>query len=376
MDADDVAERLYRVPPGEFVAARDDAVAHARDAGDKATARAIAALRRPTRAAWLTNLLVGAAPDEVDGLLELAGPLADAQRSLDGSALRQVSAQRNKLVGALARRAARLGREAGQQVDSGLEREVRGVLESALADDDLAAQVRSGRLVRFERHSGFGTFGADDGDGPTSGRGSGRGSGPPRARKTARPEKTPATDAATDSDAEANERPATGTGAGSSAAADGDPGPDADTGADTDADTGELGRKRREVDRRTREQRRAEREEREREDAERRERERREQALADAQDRVEQARLAANDATREHDDARERADAAAEHRDETRRRVDDLRAELDRARAEATEADRALTSAEREAGDAARRAQRADDEVTRAEQDLDAARET
>ncbi|MBP2368121.1 hypothetical protein [Pseudonocardia parietis] len=373
MDADAVAEQLYRVPPGEFVAARDDAVTHARDAGDKAAARAIAALRRPTRAAWLTNLLVDAAPDEVEGLLALAGPLADAQRSLDGSALRQVSAQRNKLVGALARRAARLGREAGQQVDSGLEREVRGVLESALADDDLAAQVRSGRLVRFERHSGFGTFGADDGDG--------RRSGPSQARKMARPKKDPGTD----SDSE-DERPATGTGAGSGAAADGGPGSgadtdtDADTGSDSDTGTGtgtgELDRKRREVDRRTREQRRAEREEREREAAERRDRERREQALADAQDRLEQARLAANDATRERDDARERADDAAEHRDDAHRRVDDLRAELDRARAEATEADRALKSVEREAGDAARRARRADAEVTRAEQELDAARDT
>lgn len=342
MDADAAAGQLYRVPPGEFVAARDDAVAHARDAGDTAAARAIAAFRRPTRAAWLTNLLVGAAPDEVEGLLALAGPLADAQRSLDGTALRQVSAQRTKLVGALARRAAQLGREAGQQVDSGLEREVRGVLESALADDDLAAQVRSGRLVRFERHSGFGTFGADDGAGPASG----RGSGSPRARRTAPPDKAPGTDS--------------------------DPGAE----AGTDADTGELGRKRREVDRRTREQLRAERQEREHEAAERREHERREQALADAQDRLEQARLAANDATRERDDARERADGAAEHRDEAHRRVDDRRAELDRARAEATAADRALTSAEREAGDAARRARRADAEVSRAEQDLDAARDT
>ena len=169
-DPDAVAAELYRVPPEEFVTERDARVAEARAVGDKAAARRIGALKRPTRAAWLTNLLVADAPDDVEGLLALADTLADAQRSLDGPALRKVSAQRTRLVNALARRAAGLGRGAGHRVDHGLEREVGSVLESALADPGLAEQVRSGRLVRFERHSGFGPIIPDTGtrrdDGP------------------------------------------------------------------------------------------------------------------------------------------------------------------------------------------------------------------
>lgn len=157
MDAvEEASDELYRVAPEDFVAERDARVASAKQAGDKDTAKAIGALRRPSRAAWLVNLLVHDRRDEVEGLLGLADTLASAQRTLDGAALRRMTAQRNKLVGALARRATALGRENGHRVDSSLEREVRGVLESALADTELAGRVRSGRLVKAERHAGFG----------------------------------------------------------------------------------------------------------------------------------------------------------------------------------------------------------------------------
>ena len=85
---DGVAEQLYGLHPDAFVPARDDAVAEARQAGDRDLARAIARLRRPTRAAWLANLLARERPEQLDGLLALAGDLASAQRTLDGTALR------------------------------------------------------------------------------------------------------------------------------------------------------------------------------------------------------------------------------------------------------------------------------------------------
>lgn len=315
MDVDAVAGRLYRLPPEEFVAERDARVAEARAAGEKDAARELAALRRPTRAAWLTNLLVEAAPDEVEGLLALAPVLAEAQHSLDGAALRQVSARRGKLVGALTRRAAGLGREAGHRVDAGLERDVRAVLEAALADDELADRVRSGRLVKAERYSGFGTFGSGGTAAPA-----------PSGRRAPR-------------------RPPTGRAPviGSSS---GDEGPPASS-----PDRGEPDAARR-----------REREEREREQRERR--------RTEARERLERARLAAHDAVRERDDARERADSAAEDRDRAHHRVEELRAELDRARTAATDADRAARSAERDADGAVSRARRAEAELRRAEQAL------
>jgi hypothetical protein len=155
-DLDAIAEQLYAVRPDEFVPERDDAVTRAREAGDRELARAIGKLRRPTKAAWLANLLARERPDQLEGLLGLAAGLADAQRTLDGSALRALSGQRNRLVAAVAAEAGRLAANRHEPVGDGLLREVAGILEAALADPAIADEVRSGRLTRTVTYSGFG----------------------------------------------------------------------------------------------------------------------------------------------------------------------------------------------------------------------------
>ena len=127
-----------------------------RQAGDRDLARAIGRLRRPTRAAWLANLLARERPDQLDGLLALAGDLASAQRTLDGSALRALSAQRNRLVTAMAREGGRLAAQAGDSATESVVRDLAGILEAALADPAVADEVRSGRLTRTVSYSGFG----------------------------------------------------------------------------------------------------------------------------------------------------------------------------------------------------------------------------
>lgn len=153
---DEVADRLYGLPPGEFVPARDEAVARARADGDRELARAIGRLRRPTRAAWLANLLARHRAEQVAGLAGLAAGLADAQRSLDGAALRELSSRRHRLVAAMARDAGRLAREAGEPAGEPVLRELQGILEAALARPEVAAEVRAGRLTRAVSYSGFG----------------------------------------------------------------------------------------------------------------------------------------------------------------------------------------------------------------------------
>jgi hypothetical protein len=155
-DLDAIADELYAVRPDEFVPERDEAVARAREAGDRELARAIGKLRRPTRAAWLANLLARERPDQLEGLLGLAAGLADAQRTLDGSALRALSSQRHRLVSAVAAEAGRLAAARHEPVGDGLLREVQGILEAALADPVIADEVRSGRLTRTVSYSGFG----------------------------------------------------------------------------------------------------------------------------------------------------------------------------------------------------------------------------
>lgn len=155
MALDEVADRLYAVPPARFVAERTAAVAAAKEAGDSATAAALAKLRRPTVAAWLVNLLALRRPELLTGLAELAEAFRDAQRDLDGERLRDLTGQRRATVSALVAEAAALARE--EEPDAKLPlAEVEATLTAALADPAVAETVRSGRLIRQTVAEGLG----------------------------------------------------------------------------------------------------------------------------------------------------------------------------------------------------------------------------
>ena len=151
-----VADELYAHTPSAFTAARDERAGQARAAGDAGLAVEIRKLRRPTVSAWLVNLLVREAPVQVGELLELGASLREAQQALAGDRLRDLSAQRGRLVTALVQEAKRLAAQAGQPVSAQAEREVQDTLEAALADPDLAEAVRSGRLTRALSYAGLG----------------------------------------------------------------------------------------------------------------------------------------------------------------------------------------------------------------------------
>ena len=169
-DLDVIADELYGLPPDEFVPSRDDRVAAAKEAGNRDLARALARLRRPTKAAWLANLLARHRTQQLDGLVALARSLAQAQQELDGDALRALSGQRHRAVAAMARDAGRLAARRGEAVSDALVREVAGILDAALADPAVAEEIRAGRLTKTVRYSGFGPAG-DPGAGDGSGSG-------------------------------------------------------------------------------------------------------------------------------------------------------------------------------------------------------------
>jgi hypothetical protein len=152
---DDLIRRLYESPPEGFVAARTAAVDEARKAGDRDTARRLAALKKPTVAAWVVNLLALRRPDLIEELVELSGALREAQRGLKGDQLRELTAQRRQVVSALVASARRLAQaeEPGIKLPLG---EVEATLSAALAEPDVAAQVRTGRLIRSASYAGFG----------------------------------------------------------------------------------------------------------------------------------------------------------------------------------------------------------------------------
>ncbi|GAA3769948.1 hypothetical protein GCM10022225_65980 [Plantactinospora mayteni] len=154
----DLVERLYAAPPDGFVAARAEAVAAARAAGDPTAAREIAKLRKPTVAAWLVNLLALRRPELMAELVELSAALRGAQRELRGDRLRELSAQRRGVVGALVGQARALAEEEDPRLAAGKLplAEVEATLNAALADVEVAEQARSGRLVRATSYAGFG----------------------------------------------------------------------------------------------------------------------------------------------------------------------------------------------------------------------------
>jgi hypothetical protein len=158
-----VAE-LYDADPQEFTDRRKALAAAARAAGDAAAAKQIAALRKPTRAAWVVNQLARTDPDAPTRLANLAAALQAAQEAKDGPRLRELSAARGPLIDALAGQA--LDAAGVPDPPAGLREEVSATLTAALADPDVAAEFASGTLTRAVQWAGFGvaSFGGAAGD--------------------------------------------------------------------------------------------------------------------------------------------------------------------------------------------------------------------
>jgi hypothetical protein len=157
VDLDTAASELYAVSPDDFIERRQQLVAKAKQAHDRELATQIGKLRRPTRSAWLINLLARAEANDIAALLELGVALQEAQQRMAGDELRQLSVQRRKTVDALARRAVELGREQGYDAPDGALQEVSQTLQTALGDREIAELVRAGRLTQAVTYGGFGS---------------------------------------------------------------------------------------------------------------------------------------------------------------------------------------------------------------------------
>ena len=156
MDLDAAADELYGLDPDAFMPARTALVATARAAKDRALASALGALRKPTRSAWLVNLLARDAADRLRQLDELAGRLAAAHQKLDIATLRELGGERQQLVAALTASAVAAGAGRGYQATESVRTEVNQTLSAAIADPDSRAEVLAGRVVKAHVYSGFG----------------------------------------------------------------------------------------------------------------------------------------------------------------------------------------------------------------------------
>ncbi|MFI8165861.1 hypothetical protein ACIGAN_05785 [Streptomyces sp. NPDC085931] len=148
MDLDAVADELYALRPEEFTSARATAVAAARTAGDRELATRIGALRKPSLAAWVSNLLVRSRPGEVEPLLRLGEGLRRAHQDLDGAQLRELSRRQHALIRALSLQARQLAAQAGHPISESVQREVENTLHAVLADPAAAEAWATGRLAK------------------------------------------------------------------------------------------------------------------------------------------------------------------------------------------------------------------------------------
>lgn len=156
MNLESVADELYGASPDEFIERRTQRVAEARAARERPLAKSISQLRRPTRSAWMVNVLAREAPEEVLRLLDLGGALADAQQRGAGADLRRLSSERHSTLEALTRRATELAAVAGHAATEASRQEVSQTLQAALADPAVADLVRAARVTQPVTYAGFG----------------------------------------------------------------------------------------------------------------------------------------------------------------------------------------------------------------------------
>jgi hypothetical protein len=154
-ELDEIVRELYALPPADFIAARNELVRQARASGSRDVAERLRQLRRPTRSAWLVNLLASDSAS-MQRLSALGRQLRDAQTGLVGTELRNLADQRRRLFADLLDQARSFAAEAGVPVSSNVLLEVEATLQAALVDLAGALTIRNGRLVRPLSHSGFG----------------------------------------------------------------------------------------------------------------------------------------------------------------------------------------------------------------------------
>jgi len=143
VDVDEIADRLYALPPEEFTAARDQ---EAKQADSAYLRKAITSLRKPTAAAHAVNQLVRDRTDDMNALLALGEDLRAAMSS-DPAEVRRLTDERRKLIAGLL----------DPDLSPAVREEVSATLEAATADPDLAAEVRAGRNQRPLQYVGFGS---------------------------------------------------------------------------------------------------------------------------------------------------------------------------------------------------------------------------
>ncbi|MFK4084219.1 hypothetical protein ACI2LF_08945 [Kribbella sp. NPDC020789] len=163
MDFEEAADQLYASPAADFIATRNELAKQLKADGDQLASTRLKALRKPTVAAWVANLVARKLSDDLDDLLALGDEFREATADMDGDRLRELTPKRHQLLDKLVKEAAQL---ADQKLSADVIQKLRETLDAALVDPAAGDAVREGRLSSALRHVGFGVV--DENGEPTN----------------------------------------------------------------------------------------------------------------------------------------------------------------------------------------------------------------
>lgn len=153
MDLPNEAAELFRVPPEDFITARDALVQRLRAEGRDEDATAVKALRKPTTVVWALNQLATREPDTLAAVFEAGRNLQAAQQAaLAGKAS---GAEDLRIAGAARRDAVARARDAAVAIldtsghrGAGQADTIAVALETASTDTAAGAALASGTLEK------------------------------------------------------------------------------------------------------------------------------------------------------------------------------------------------------------------------------------
>ncbi len=154
-------DELYGLALDRFIPERGALAKALRADKRRDEAAAVAALRKPSVAAWAVNQLVRSQPGAVQELFDAGDALRDAQARLldgsgDGRALRAANERERAAVDELVDAAHGLLSSEGHELSAAVVERVAGTLHAAALSEDAREQVREGQLERELRHIGLG----------------------------------------------------------------------------------------------------------------------------------------------------------------------------------------------------------------------------
>jgi uncharacterized coiled-coil protein SlyX len=156
VDFEEAANQLYAAPAADFIATRNELAKQLKADGDQLGSTRLKALRKPTVAAWLANLVARERPDELDDLLALGDEFRQSTADLDGERLRKLTPRRHQLLDQLTKAAKSLAEGAGQKISADVGQKLRETLDAAMVDPAVGEAVRDARISSALRHVGFG----------------------------------------------------------------------------------------------------------------------------------------------------------------------------------------------------------------------------